>query len=111
MPVSLQHIHTHTHCCIALPIWYRAIGQLRESETRNVQLQEEYGRLRSLVEPQTATMENIAAELKAALEREQISREEAGHYRAQCIKMDSTLAAVGRTASPFSGTSSRTGWA
>ena len=68
--------------------------RLRDAETRNEQLEAEYGRLRALVEPQTTTMENMAAELKAALEREQIAREEASHYRERCGRLDNLLAAT-----------------
>ena len=58
-------------------------SKLSVSETRAAQLensinamQVEYNHLRSLVKPQTETMEQMAVELKRALEREQAVRNE-----------------------------------
>ena len=68
-----------------------ASRRLQEEEIRRTALEQEYASLKALVQPQTETMEDLAAELRRALERERAVQRELSMVRVRERGLDSML--------------------
>lgn len=68
-----------------------ASRRLQEEESRRIALEQEYASLKALVQPQTETMEDLAAELRRALERERVVQRELSMVRVRERGLDSML--------------------
>ena len=70
----------------------QASQRLQEEESRRMALEQEYVSLKSLVQPQTETMEDLAAELQRALERERSVQNELSMVRVRENGLSTALA-------------------
>ena len=70
----------------------QASQRLQEEESRRMALEQEYVNLKSLVQPQTETMEDLAAELQRALERERSVQNELSMIRVRENGLSTALA-------------------
>ena len=72
----------------------QASMRLQDEEARRIALEQEYASLKALVQPQTETMEDLAAELRRALERERAIQRELSMVRVRERGLDSRLNGV-----------------
>ena len=68
--------------------------RLQEEEGKRILLEQEYASLKALVQPQTETMEDLAAELRRALERERMVQQELSRVRVRERGLDSILSGI-----------------
>lgn len=70
----------------------QASQRLQQEESRRMALEQEYVNLKALVQPQTETMEDLAAELQRALERERSVQNELSISRVRENGLSTALA-------------------